>query len=68
MFRAFARRRRPRPGRLRRARHRPTGHSLLLLDATQSYHRDVARGLSDVPDSRRATAPAAARPRATPGC
>ena len=29
----------------------PTGHSLLLLDATQSYHRDVARGLSDVPDS-----------------
>lgn len=29
----------------------PTGHSLLLLDATQSYHRDVARGLSEVPDS-----------------
>ena len=29
----------------------PTGHSLLLLDAAQSYHRDVARGLSDVPDA-----------------
>ena len=29
----------------------PTGHSLLLLDATQSYHRDIARGLSDVPDA-----------------
>ena len=29
----------------------PTGHSLLLLDATQSYHRDVARGLSEVPDA-----------------
>ena len=38
----------------------PTGHSLLLLDATQSYHRDVARGLSEVPEQRRATAPAAA--------
>jgi arsenite-transporting ATPase len=29
----------------------PTGHSLLLLDATQSYHRDVARGMSEVPDA-----------------
>ncbi len=29
----------------------PTGHSLLLLDAAQSYHRDVARGLSEVPDA-----------------
>ena len=29
----------------------PTGHSLLLLDATQSYHRDIARGLSEVPDA-----------------
>ena len=29
----------------------PTGHSLLLLDATQCYHRDVARGLSEVPDA-----------------
>jgi anion-transporting ArsA/GET3 family ATPase len=24
---------------------------LLLLDATQSYHRDIARGLSEVPDA-----------------
>ena len=29
----------------------PTGHTLLLLDAAQSYHRDVARGLSEVPDA-----------------
>ena len=29
----------------------PTGHSLLLLDATQSYHRDIARGPSEVPDA-----------------
>jgi arsenite-transporting ATPase len=27
----------------------PTGHTLLLLDAAQAYHRDVARSLSDVP-------------------
>ena len=51
VFRAFARHRRARPGRLRRARHRPDRAHLLLLDAAQSYHRDVARGLSDVPDA-----------------
>lgn len=27
----------------------PTGHTLLLLDAAQAYHREVARSLSDVP-------------------
>ena len=29
----------------------PTGHTLLLLDAAQAYHRDVARNLSYIPDS-----------------
>lgn len=29
----------------------PTGHTLLLLDATQSYHREVARSVSALPDS-----------------
>lgn len=29
----------------------PTGHSLLLLDATEAYHRDMARNLSNIPDA-----------------
>lgn len=29
----------------------PTGHTLLLLDATQSYHREVAKSVSTMPDS-----------------
>jgi arsenite-transporting ATPase len=28
----------------------PTGHTLLLLDATESYHREVARKASDMPE------------------
>ncbi len=31
----------------------PTGHTLLLLDAAEAYHRDVLRSLSDMPDSVR---------------
>ncbi len=31
----------------------PTGHTLLLLDATESYHREVARKASDLPDEVR---------------
>ena len=31
----------------------PTGHTLLLLDAAESYHRDVARTTSDMPDAVR---------------
>jgi arsenite-transporting ATPase len=27
----------------------PTGHTLLLLDAAQAYHREVARSLNDIP-------------------
>jgi arsenite-transporting ATPase len=28
----------------------PTGHTLLLLDATESYHREIARKASDLPE------------------
>jgi arsenite-transporting ATPase len=28
----------------------PTGHTLLLLDATEAYHREVARKASDMPE------------------
>jgi arsenite-transporting ATPase len=31
----------------------PTGHTLLLLDATEAYHREVLRSMSDLPDSVR---------------
>jgi len=31
----------------------PTGHTLLLLDAAQAYHRDVARTASEVPEAVR---------------
>jgi arsenite-transporting ATPase len=29
----------------------PTGHTILLMDATESYHREVARTQSDAPES-----------------
>ena len=29
----------------------PTGHTLLLLDSTQSYHREISRLQSDIPAS-----------------
>ena len=35
----------------------PTGHTLLLLDATEAYHRDVLRNLSDIPESVRELLP-----------
>ncbi|MFI5395979.1 MAG: arsenical pump-driving ATPase [Candidatus Binatia bacterium] len=31
----------------------PTGHTLLLLDAAQAYHREVARSLNDIPTAVR---------------
>lgn len=31
----------------------PTGHTILLMDATEAYHREVARTQSDAPDSVR---------------
>ncbi len=35
----------------------PTGHTLLLLDATEAYHREVLRNLSDIPESVRELLP-----------
>ena len=35
----------------------PTGHTLLLLDATESYHREVARKASDMPEEVRELLP-----------
>ena len=35
----------------------PTGHTLLLLDASESYHREVTRTGSDVPPAVRALLP-----------
>ena len=35
----------------------PTGHTLLLLDATEAYHREVARRASDLPDEVRQLLP-----------
>lgn len=29
----------------------PTGHTLLLLDSTQSYHKEIQRSEGDIPDS-----------------
>jgi arsenite-transporting ATPase len=31
----------------------PTGHTLLLLDAAEAYHREVSRSMSDMPESVR---------------
>lgn len=35
----------------------PTGHTLLLLDATESYHREVARKASELPEEVRQLLP-----------
>ena len=35
----------------------PTGHTLLLLDASESYHREVSRSLSDIPAAVRLLLP-----------
>ncbi len=35
----------------------PTGHTLLLLDATEAYHRDVLRNASEMPESVRELLP-----------
>lgn len=29
----------------------PTGHTLLLLDSTQSYHKEIERSSGDIPES-----------------
>ncbi len=43
----------------------PTGHTLLLLDAAEAYHRDVARNLSFIPDSVRRLLPQLRNPEFT---
>jgi arsenite/tail-anchored protein-transporting ATPase len=35
----------------------PTGHTLLLLDSTQAYHREVARSSEDIPEEVKALLP-----------
>jgi arsenite-transporting ATPase len=35
----------------------PTGHTILLLDAAEAYHRDVTRTMSDAPDAVRQLLP-----------
>lgn len=35
----------------------PTGHTLLLLDAAESYHREVSRSMNEVPESVRQLLP-----------
>ena len=35
----------------------PTGHTLLLLDSTQSYHREIQRTQGDIPESVRKLLP-----------
>jgi len=35
----------------------PTGHTLLLLDATEAYHRQVSRTMSDLPEAVRQLLP-----------
>lgn len=35
----------------------PTGHTLLLLDAAEAYHREVSRTLSDMPETVRKLLP-----------
>jgi arsenite-transporting ATPase len=35
----------------------PTGHTLLLLDATMSYHREVAKSVSKLPDAVKSLLP-----------
>jgi arsenite-transporting ATPase len=35
----------------------PTGHTLLLLDAAESYHREVSRSMSEIPEAVRKLLP-----------
>ena len=43
----------------------PTGHTLLLLDATESYHREVLRSASNIPESVRELLPRLRDPKFT---
>lgn len=43
----------------------PTGHTLLLLDATQSYHREVAKSVDELPEAVKALLPRIRDPKYT---
>ncbi|KJS03591.1 MAG: arsenic ABC transporter ATPase [Desulfobulbaceae bacterium BRH_c16a] len=43
----------------------PTGHTLLLLDATQSYHREVAKSVDELPDEVKTLLPRVRDPKFT---
>lgn len=43
----------------------PTGHTLLLLDSTQSYHREIKRSQGDIPDSVKQLLPRLSNPAET---
>lgn len=43
----------------------PTGHTLLLLDATQSYHREVAKSVDELPEAVRSLLPRIRDPKFT---
>ena len=43
----------------------PTGHTILLLDAAEAYHREVTRTMSDLPDSVRQLLPRLRDPKFT---
>ena len=43
----------------------PTGHTLLLLDSTQSYHREIERSQGDIPESVKKLLPRLRNPEET---
>lgn len=43
----------------------PTGHTLLLLDSTQSYHKEIQRSQGNIPDSVRRLLPRLRNPKET---
>ncbi|MCX7771966.1 MAG: arsenical pump-driving ATPase [Clostridia bacterium] len=43
----------------------PTGHTLLLLDSTQSYHREIQRSQGDIPESVKKLLPRLKNPQET---
>jgi len=43
----------------------PTGHTLLLLDAAQSYHKELARSTGDIPESVKNLLPRLRNPKET---
>jgi arsenite-transporting ATPase len=57
VFRAFARRVAGAEGSYVVLDTAPTGHTLLLLDAAESYHREVARTTAEIPAEVRALLP-----------